>query len=179
MEHILHTIHNRWEIERRCSTFTVLLLTFVRQRDRGMRILTQRKTEAGAENLAHHSGEIRGWSHPEMRRAPHYSRAQAAETPSGPRLHKFTSYCLTHILLTVHFNKLPDRLIFTDLPAEINKLHLILERKHFSWSDWMIPKFVFQLLIGADALKRLNKCRIKTQNPVKPTARVAFRIFPN
>lgn len=97
-----------------------------------MRILTQRKTEAGAQNLAHHSREIRGWSHPETRGALHYGRAQAAETLAAPRQHKSTSYCLTHILLTVHFNKLPGRLISTDLPAELNKLRLILERKHFS-----------------------------------------------
>lgn len=131
MEQILHAIHNQGEIGQRCSTFTVLLLTFVTQRDRGMRILTQRKTEAGAQNLAHHSREIRGWSHPETRGALHYGRAQAAETPAAPRQHKSTSYCLTHILLTVHSNKLPGRLISTDLPAELNKLRLILERKHF------------------------------------------------
>lgn len=161
MEQILHAIHNQWEIGQRCPTFTVLLLTFVTQRDRGMRILTQRKTEAGAQNLAHHSREIRGWSHPETRGALHYGRAQAAETPAAPRQHKSTSYCLTHILLTVHFNKLPGRLISTDLPAELNKLRLILERKHFSWGDWRIPKFVFRLLIRAEALKRTNKCRKK------------------
>lgn len=91
MEQILHAIHNLREIGQRCSTFTVLLLTFVTQRDRGTHILTQRKTEAGAENLAHHSREIRGWSHPETRGALHYGRAQAAETPSAPRLHKSTS----------------------------------------------------------------------------------------
>lgn len=47
-------------------------------------ILTQRKMEVSAENLAHHSCEIRGWRYPEMRRAPHYGRARAAETPSAP-----------------------------------------------------------------------------------------------
>lgn len=34
MEQILHAIHNRWGIELHCSTFTVLLLTFLRQRQR-------------------------------------------------------------------------------------------------------------------------------------------------
>lgn len=113
MEQILHAIHNLREIGRSCSTFTVLLLTFVTQRDRGTHILTQRKTEAGAENLAHHSREIRGWSHPETRGALHYGRAQAAETPSAPdyinpHLTAWNIFCWQSTSISCHTSSFPQ-----------------------------------------------------------------------
>lgn len=80
------------------------------------------------------------------------------------RLYKSRSYRITHILLTVHFNKLPGHLISTDLQTELNKLHLILGGQDFSYTGWLFPEFVFKPLIRANTLKkRLNKHQIKPQ----------------
>lgn len=68
--------------------------------------------------------------------------AGSVEAPYG-RLYISTSYRKAHILLTVNFNKLPDRLIFNDLLTELNKVHVILGSQDFSNTGLLHPKFVF------------------------------------
>lgn len=68
--------------------------------------------------------------------------AGSVEAPYD-RLYISTSYRKAHILLTVNFNKLPDRLIFNDLLTELNKVHVILGSQDFSNTGLLHPKFVF------------------------------------
>lgn len=67
--------------------------------------------------------------------------------------------------MTVHFNKLPERLISTDLAAGLNKLHLIWERK------------ISQVCLSAadksrrNAEETPNKRRVNPPNAIKAAAR--------
>lgn len=72
--------------------------------------------------------------------------AGSVEAPYGRLyiwLYISTSYRKAHILLTVNFNKLPDRLIFNNLLTELNKVHVILGSQDFSNTGLLHPKFIF------------------------------------
>lgn len=167
-----HFIHNRLKIGQHCSTFTLFLLTFVgvcgcvRERERDPHL----DTEERARQVWRDSPIIHVKYEAEAKRKP-WDVESAALWPASSsgntvcrRLYKSRSYRITHILLTVHFNKLPGHLISTDLQTELNKLHLILGGQDFSYTGWLFPEFVFKPLIRANTLKkRLNKHQIKPQ----------------
>lgn len=83
----------------------------------------------------------------------HYAGAML-KAPYARPVEKPTSHYTAHTLLTVHFHKLPERLISTDLPAELNKVQLIFGSRDFSYPGWPLPKFVFKPLIRANTFKR-------------------------
>ncbi len=171
------------KIGQACSTFTLLLLTFQclcvcgceweRPTSR-----YRRKRQAGVEQHAHHSLERWRWSKEKTLGCG--KCCIIASQKLRKRLYKSTSYYITHILLTVHFSKLPGHLVSTDLLTELNKLHLIFSSQDFSYTGWLFPKFVFKPPIRANTLKRLNKHQIKPQILSKAVSnfRITFRKTP-